>query len=231
MELSRVQTTYRAGTVKRPYEQVVKRILDVVLATLILAIAWPFLLLLAVIVRLDSEGPALFVQKRIGKNGRPFEIYKFRTMAHNLDRRSHIRYMQAYIKGNVSSPECSQDGNTSRVYKPFHAAQVTRIGRFLRKTSLDELPQLFNVLKGDMSLVGPRPNVPYEVDAYSEWHMERLSVLPGITGLAQINGRSALDFDTIARHDIEYARRLCIGLDLKILLETVTSVLKGKGAH
>jgi lipopolysaccharide/colanic/teichoic acid biosynthesis glycosyltransferase len=131
----------------------------------------------------------------------------------------------------MGSDECSQNGSSDVVYKPFTEAQVTRVGRFLRKSSLDELPQLFNILRGEMSLVGPRPNVPYEVEAYKEWHMERLSVLPGITGLAQVNGRSALDFDSISRYDIEYARRMSLGLDIKILFATMTSVLKGNGAH
>jgi len=231
MQLSQVQTNYVAVSVKRPYEQVVKRVLDVVCATLALALLWPVLLLIAVLVRLDSKGPALFVQKRIGKNGRPFSIYKFRTMTHNLDQTAHMKFMQSYIQGCTGSDKCVQSSGGDVVYKPFTEAQVTRVGRFLRKASLDELPQLFNILKGEMSLVGPRPNVPYEVEAYKEWHVERLSVLPGITGLAQVNGRSALDFDTIARYDIEYARRMSLGLDLRIMISTVTSVLKANGAH
>ena len=116
------------------------------------------------------------------------------------------------------------------IYKPFSESQVTRVGRILRKTSLDELPQLINVLKGDMSLVGPRPNVPYEVEAYKEWHKERLSALPGITGLAQVSGRSALDFDQICRYDIEYARRISLRIDISVLIATVTSVFKCNGA-
>jgi lipopolysaccharide/colanic/teichoic acid biosynthesis glycosyltransferase len=231
MELSQIQSNYVSVSVKRPYEHVVKRVLDVTSATLALALVWPVMLLIAVLVRLDSKGPALFVQKRIGKNGRPFSIYKFRTMTHNLDQSAHVKFMQAYIAGDMESDECSQNGSSDVVYKPFTEAQVTRMGRILRKTSLDELPQLFNILRGEMSLVGPRPNVPYEVEAYKEWHMERLSVLPGITGLAQVNGRSALDFDTISRYDIEYARGMSLGMDLKILIATVTSVLKGSGAH
>jgi lipopolysaccharide/colanic/teichoic acid biosynthesis glycosyltransferase len=231
MEVSQVQTNYVTVSVKRPYENVVKRVLDVVVATLALALLWPVMLLIAVLIRLDSKGPAFFVQKRIGKNGQPFSIYKFRTMTHNLDQTAHKKFMQAYIKGNMGSGECSKNGSSDVVYKPFSQAQVTRVGKVLRKASLDELPQLFNILKGEMSLVGPRPNVPYEVEAYKEWHMERLRVLPGITGLAQVNGRSALDFDSISRYDIEYVRRMSVGLDIKILIQTVTSVLKANGAH
>jgi lipopolysaccharide/colanic/teichoic acid biosynthesis glycosyltransferase len=231
MELGQVQTNLTTVSANRPYEQIVKRALDVVCATLALALLWPVLLLIAVLVRLDSKGPAFFVQKRIGKNGQPFYIYKFRTMTHNLDQTAHIKFMQSYIKGATDGQACDQNGSDDVVYKPFTEAQVTRVGRFLRKSSLDELPQLVNILKGEMSLVGPRPNVPYEVEAYKEWHMERLSVLPGITGLAQVNGRSALDFDSISRYDIEYVRRMSLGMDLKILVATVTSVLKGNGAH
>ena len=231
MELSQVQTNYMTVSVKRPYENVGKRVLDVVGATLALALLWPVLLTIAVLIRLDSKGPAFFMQKRIGKNGQPFAIYKFRTMTHNLDQNSHKKFMQAYVKGSMGSNECTQNGSSDVVYKPFTEAQVTRVGKYLRKASLDELPQLFNILRGEMSLVGPRPNVPYEVEAYKEWHMERLRVLPGITGLAQVNGRSALDFDSISRYDIEYVRRMSLGLDLRIMLATVTSVLKANGAR
>jgi lipopolysaccharide/colanic/teichoic acid biosynthesis glycosyltransferase len=231
MEFSQVQSNYVTVSAKRPYEQIVKRVLDIVLATLALALVWPVLALLVVLIRLDSRGPALFVQKRIGKGGRPFNIYKFRTMTHNVDQSAHMKFMQAYVAGAVESNSCSRNEGSDVVYKPFTEAQVTRVGRLLRKTSLDELPQLLNVMRGEMSLVGPRPNVPYEVEAYKEWHMERLTILPGITGLAQVNGRSALDFDSICRFDIEYARKMNVGLDIKILFQTVFSVIKGRGAH
>ena len=230
MELSQVQTNYMTIPLKRPYELVFKRVLDVVCALVALALLWPVMLLILVLVKLDSPGPALFVQKRIGKRGRSFQIYKFRTMTHGLDDNAHKKFMQAFVKGNLSSSNTSRSSHGTVMYKPFNESQVTRVGRILRKTSLDELPQLFNILKGNMSLVGPRPNVPYEVEAYKEWHMERLRVLPGITGLAQVKGRSALDFDTIARYDIEYARRMNVFLDIKILLATVFSVVKGNGA-
>ena len=228
--MSQVQTSYMTIPWKRRYELVVKRVLDVVCALVAIAFLWPVMLLIMVLVKLDSPGPALFVQKRIGKRGRPFQIYKFRTMSHDLDDNAHKKFMQAFVKGSLSSPDASRGGHGTVMYKPFNESQVTRVGRILRKTSLDELPQLLNILKGDMSLVGPRPNVPYEVEAYKEWHMERLRVLPGITGLAQVKGRSALDFDTIARYDIEYARRMNIVLDVRILLATVFSVVKGNGA-
>lgn len=230
MELSQAQAKYVTIPWRRPYELVIKRVLDVVCALVVLALLWPVMLLIIALVKLDSRGPALFVQKRIGRRGRSFQIYKFRTMTHNLNDNAHKKFMQAFVKGNLSSPDASRSGHGTVVYKPFNESQVTRIGRILRKTSLDELPQIFNILKGEMSLVGPRPNVPYEVEAYKEWHMERLSVLPGITGLAQVKGRSALDFDTIARYDIEYARRMNVFLDIKILFATVVSVVRGSGA-
>jgi lipopolysaccharide/colanic/teichoic acid biosynthesis glycosyltransferase len=231
MEFSQVQSNFVTVSAKRPYERIVKRVLDVFCATLALALASPVMAVLVVWIRLDSKGPAIFVQKRIGKSGRPFNIYKFRTMTHNVDQSAHVKFMQAYVAGALDSRSCSRADSSDVFYKPFSEAQVTRVGRFLRKTSLDELPQLINVLRGEMSLVGPRPNVPYEVEAYKEWHMERLTVLPGITGLAQVNGRSALDFDSISRFDIEYARKMSLGLDLKIMFQTVFSVLKGRGAH
>ena len=122
--------------------------------------------------------------------------------------------MQAFVKGKIAH---NSRGNA--VYKPFDESQITQLGRFLRQTSLDELPQLINVLKGEMSLIGPRPNVPWEVEAYEPWHMERLQALPGMTGLAQVNGRSGIDFDTIVKYDIEYVRRQCLMLDMQILWE------------
>jgi lipopolysaccharide/colanic/teichoic acid biosynthesis glycosyltransferase len=225
MELSQSQARYVAVPVKRRYEWIVKRILDLTIALIALAFFWPVMLLVAVLIKLDSPGPVLFVQTRIGRWERPFRVYKFRTMVHNIDDAAHRKFMQAFVRGDI--------GRNSRgpaIYKPFKKSQVTRVGRVLRKTSLDELPQLLNVLKGEMSLVGPRPNVPYEVEVYKEWHKERLGVLPGITGLAQVKGRSSLDFDNIARYDIEYARRMCLRMDIKILIDTVFSVFKGDGA-
>jgi lipopolysaccharide/colanic/teichoic acid biosynthesis glycosyltransferase len=135
--------------------------------------------------------------------------------------------MQAFVQGRLVSKTRAVD----TTYRPFAESQVTRLGRILRKTSLDELPQIINVLRGEMSLVGPRPNVPYEVQEYQEWHRERLAVLPGITGLAQVKGRSTLEFDTIASYDIEYVRKLSFALDVQILLSTLSAVVKGTGAH
>jgi lipopolysaccharide/colanic/teichoic acid biosynthesis glycosyltransferase len=213
---------------RRLYRDHLKRAIDVVLTVIALALLWPVLILIAVLVRLDSPGPALFIQTRIGKGGHPFRIFKFRTMSHSLDDSAHRKFMQAFVRGDIGKVSIR---SSATMYKPFAESHVTRIGRILRKTSLDELPQLVNILKGEMSLIGPRPNVPWEVEAYKNWHRERLNVLPGITGLAQVKGRSAIDFDTIAHHDIEYVRRMSLGLDLRILLNTVSCVTRGKGAH
>ncbi len=202
-----------------------KRTVDVSLSLLTLPFALLVGLLAAVAIRLESPGPIFFVQERIGRNGQPFKMYKFRTMHHNIDRAAHREFMQAFVQGS------SQKLSGKSVYKPFERAQITRTGAILRKTSLDELPQLLNILRGEMSLVGPRPNVTWEVEAYKSWHRERLNALPGITGLAQVRGRSGIPFDEIVRHDIEYIERQSIWLDLRILWMTVASVLTSKGAE
>jgi lipopolysaccharide/colanic/teichoic acid biosynthesis glycosyltransferase len=224
MELA--TTTIRAITSAKTQKgyDFLKRTIDLAITLLILPMLLPAMAFVALLVRFDSPGPALFKQKRVGKDGRIFNIYKFRTMTHNLDNSHHQAFMKAFVQGEIG-----KDGST-RVFKPFADSHVTRVGRILRKTSLDELPQLINILKGDMSLIGPRPNVLWEVEAYKGWHMERLSVLPGITGLAQVNGRSAISFDTIVQYDIVYARNKSLWLDLQILWKTFTSVVAGKGA-
>ncbi len=221
-----VTTTPRSRPV--PYRvscRYIKRVMDLLITLLALPFLLPLMAVIALFVRLDSPGPALFKQKRVGKNGRLFEIYKFRTMHCDLDDSYHRSFMKAFVKGEIG-----QSSDAKKVYKPFTDAQVTRVGRFLRKTSLDELPQLFNVLRGEMSLIGPRPNVVWEVEAYKRWHMERLSVLPGITGLAQVNGRSSINFDTIVRYDIEYVKRQSVWLDVQILWKTFTSIVEKRGA-
>ena len=231
--------------------QIAKRVMDVALCLLALPVALPLMAICAVAILLDSPGPVLFIQERVGKGGRLFRMYKFRTMQHNLDDSSHQIFMKAYVNGQVDREEgavgkngkghCLSikpsmsfkfgDNGNGKIYKPIQASQVTRVGRILRKTSLDELPQIFNVLKGEMSLVGPRPNVPWEVEEYRSWHHERLEVLPGITGLAQVRGRSAISFDSIVRYDIEYVERQSLVLDIRILWWTLISVLRRTAAQ
>lgn len=184
--------------------------------------------MIALVIRLDSPGSPLFVQERIGLHGRRFRIYKFRSMWSNHDPRRDQSFMQAYISGKVGL-EDGRHGKVAR-FKPIQEDDVTRVGRLLRKTSLDELPQLINVLRGEMSLIGPRPNVAWEVEAYLPWHFERLNVLPGITGLAQVMGRSDISFDQIARFDIKYARYQDFHMDLWIFRQTVRIILDRSGA-
>jgi len=206
--------------------QIAKRVMDLALCLLAMPLVLPLLVICALAVRIDSPGPVIFVQERIGKGGRRFRLYKFRTMQHNLDASQHRDFMKAFVNGRVGGDE-----NGRAIYKPFQASQVTRVGRILRKTSLDELPQLINVLRGEMSLVGPRPNVRWEFEEYKGWHNERLEVLPGITGLAQVRGRSGINFDSIVKYDIEYIERQSLALDFKILWWTLLSVFLGTGAE
>lgn len=162
--------------------------------------------------------------------GRPFTIYKFRTMYHNCDSEMHRRYMEGLIRNHPVDAEAA-DGSKECLFKLHRDPRVTRVGRLLRKLSLDELPQLINVLYGDMSLVGPRPELPYAVLLYQEWHRRRLQVLPGITGWWQVKGRSRVSFDEAVQMDIYYAEHCSLLLDLKILLLTPWAVLSGRGAE
>ena len=195
-------------------------------------ISLPFLLLpmalICVIIRLDSSGPAIFVQERIGYRNRRFKMYKFRTMRNDFNTTKHRSFMQSFVAGQISAE--NDENERAAKFKPIQQKDITRIGRFLRKTSLDELPQIFNILKGDMSLIGPRPNVPWEVEAYKPWHYNRLHTLPGITGLAQVMGRSDISFDSIARYDIQYVKNQALHFDLWIIRQTISAVIKGDGA-
>jgi lipopolysaccharide/colanic/teichoic acid biosynthesis glycosyltransferase len=199
--------------------------MDLCICVLTLLFIWPLWALIAILIRLDSPGPAVFVQDRIGQDGQPFRLYKFRTMHLDLDQAAHEAFMRSYVNG--SATEDAADGT---LYKPVQDSHVTSLGRFLRRSSLDELPQILNVLKGEMSLVGPRPNVPWEVEEYKPRHRRRLEALPGMTGLAQIKGRSCLTFDDIVEYDIEYIEAQSLLLDLKILIWTGPMVLRGAGA-
>ena len=203
-----------------------KRMMDVTLCLLALPLIIPIMIICAALIYLDSARPIFFVQDRIGKGGRPFRIYKFRTMQSNLDDTYHRAFMKAFVNGQLKH---SAEGRV--IFKPIQASQVTHVGRILRKTSLDELPQIINVLKGEMSLVGPRPNVSWEVEEYRLWHHERLEVLPGITGLAQVRGRSGISFENIIKYDIEYVGSQSLITDLKILMWTFASIVIGSGAQ
>jgi len=208
------------------YPKTLKRALDLCTCLLAAPFLLPLGILLAVLIRLDSHGSVFFIQPRAGKDGSIFPLVKFRTLVEDVDQVAHGERMQSFIRG-----EAETLGPGRATFKPFDADQVTRVGAVLRRTSLDELPQFFNVIAGDMSLVGPRPNVCKEVEAYEPWHCGRLAALPGITGLAQVRGRSAVSFDEIVRNDLEYIEKQSLWLDLKILWWTFATVLCGAGAE
>ena len=199
-----------------------KRFVDVSGALLGIALLWPVMLLVWAAVRLTSSGPAIFKQERLGRGGVPFTFYKFRSMRIGVSETLHRDFVSDFIR-------CRGE---SVAYKIKSDPRVTACGRFLRKTSLDEIPQLFNVLKGDMSLVGPRPPIAYEAANYQPWHLRRiLEVRPGITGLWQVNGRSKVSFDDMVRMDIQYVRCCSLTYDLRILLKTLLVVLRCDGAY
>lgn len=209
-----------------------KRTLDVLSGALLVVLLLPLLLVIAALIKIDSPGPVLFVHQRVGARrrmqaGRPvwavadFPMFKFRSMVDHADQALHRAQVLAFVQGRL---------NPSGSAKLENDPRVTRVGRLLRRTSLDELPQLFNVLRGEMSLVGPRPVPPYEVAAYVDWQRERLAALPGITGLWQVTGRGVVTFDDMVRLDIEYVRTQSLWLDLRLLLATIPAVVSGRGA-
>jgi lipopolysaccharide/colanic/teichoic acid biosynthesis glycosyltransferase len=208
---------------------VVKRCMDIVGSLLAIFLLSPLLVLVALVIKLTSPGPVLFRQQRLGQFGEEFTFLKFRSMHAKTDHSIHEEYVKRFISNQAESQET---GTTQKVYKIKNDPRVTKIGGFIRRTSLDELPQLFNVVTGKMSLVGPRPPLPYEVKAYELWHKGRLvAVKPGITGLWQVAGRSRVKFDDMIRMDLEYARTWSLWLDIKILLRTPHAVLTGSGAY
>ena len=204
-----------------------KQVMDFVGSALLLIMLAPLLLIIALAIKMSSKGPVLYRQQRVGQFGQGFTFLKFRSMHANNDNSVHKEYVTKFISGKASEHKLF-NGNGESVYKLANDTRVTRIGRFLRKTSLDELPQLVNVLKGDMSLVGPRPAIPYELAAYQTWHRRRvLEVKPGITGLWQVNGRNRIKFDEMVRLDLQYAKLWSPWLDVKILVRTPRAVLRG----
>jgi len=210
---------------------IVKRAVDLAGVVVGLVLAFPVMLLVAAIIKLDSPGPAIFGQERIGIGGRRFRVFKFRTMRHGASDAAH-RELIRRLETEGSLPTAPRDANGPTVYKLVGDARVTRFGRWLRHTSLDELPQLFNVLRGEMSLVGPRPPLTYEFEHYAHWQLDRLQVKPGITGLWQVSGRSLLSYRQMHELDVEYVRRWSLGLDLMIMLRTIPVVMFNSGrAH
>ncbi|MBI3968158.1 MAG: sugar transferase [Chloroflexi bacterium] len=201
----------------RGLNRVLKRGLDLAVVVPLLPVAAVLSLVIAIAIKLDSTGPVLFRQVRVGRGGAPFIAYKFRSMRHGAD---------AELEKLLARNEA-----TGPLFKMRKDPRLTRVGRWLRRTSLDELPQFLNILRGDMSLVGPRPPVPKEVDQYEEWHRRRLNAAPGLTGMWQVSGRSNLTFDEMVLLDLWYIENWSLGLDFKILLRTVPAVLLARGAY
>lgn len=210
----------------RHISTLIKTIFDAFISAVALILLSPFFLAIAIAIKATSKGPVFFRQERVGLNGKPFNLLKFRSMKMNCDCTSHKNYITKFIR------EQKDAAVEPGIFKMTNDNRVTSVGRFLRKTSLDELPQLINVLLGDMSLVGPRPPIPYECEIYDVWHRRRLlTCKPGITGLWQVTGRSSTTFDEMVRLDLRYITKWNLWLDFKIILKTPKAVLKGKGAY
>lgn len=215
-----------------------KRVMDIILASLLLFLLLPLFVFISILIKLDSVGPIFFVHDRVGSRRRKlpfggkgweiqrFPFYKFRSMKSDSDESLHKAHIEAYMNGELDTA----DVEGAKV-KIKNDPRITRVGNFLRRTSLDELPQLVNVLKGEMSLVGPRPVPVYEAEGYEEWHRARLAALPGITGYWQVKGRGNVSFEEMINLDLEYIRDASLWLDLKILFLTVPAILSGDGAE
>ena len=216
-------------TKPRRLQSFLKRVIDIIGSLIGLILSLPVIFLTAIAVKMTSPGPIIFKQTRLGMKGNRFFFYKFRSMYSNSDDQIHRQYIADLIKGNLE--KINQGEADKPIYKMKTDPRITKVGRILRKTSIDELPQFFNVLRGDMSLVGPRPPLPYEVEKYEPWHLRRiLEVKPGITGLWQVDGRSQTSFNDMVRMDLRYALNWSLSFDLQILVKTVKVVLFPKGA-
>ncbi|HYO61016.1 MAG TPA: sugar transferase [Actinomycetota bacterium] len=200
--------------------RIAKRAMDLLIGTVAMTVAAPVMLVSALAVRLSSKGPVLFRQQRIGMDGRPFDMLKFRTMVTDADASIHQEFVEGLIRGDVAQDEDVE------MYKLTDDPRVTKVGRILRRTSIDELPQLINVLRGEMSVVGPRPPLLFEVELYEEWHRRRLEVRPGMTGLWQVSGRSKMTFDEMVRLDIHYIETWSPLRDISIVLRTIPALLR-----
>lgn len=210
----------------RRFARTVKRMMDVAGSVLALLIFSPLFLVIAAAVKLTSKGPIFYRQQRVGQYGQPFEFLKFRSMVAGNDASSHREYVRKLIAGTAERKP--SEGDAQGVFKLTNDPRITPLGAFLRRSSLDELPQFLNVLRGDMSLVGPRPPISYEVEAYDLWHRRRLlEAKPGITGLWQVNGRNRVEFDEMVRLDLIYAKTWSPWMDMKILLRTPRAVVEG----
>lgn len=206
-----------------------KRLMDIIGSLIGILLFSPIMILTAIAIKITSSGPIIFKQFRLGTRGIRFSFYKFRSMDWNVGDQIHRDYVANLIQGDLK--KINQGDKETPLYKMKSDPRVTPVGKIIRKTSIDELPQFFNVLMGEMSLVGPRPPIPYEVEKYEPWHLRRiLEVKPGITGLWQVDGRSKTSFDDMVRLDLRYAQNWSLWLDLKILLKTVRAVIRSQGA-
>ena len=213
------------------YSAAACRALDVAVSAVLLLILSPLFLALAIAIRLDSSGRAIYRQRRVGRRQEPFTVNKFRTMHSGAGHETHREFVIGLIAARELAPgETQAQRDQTNFFKMANDTRVTRVGRFLRKSSLDELPQLWNVLRGDMSLVGPRPPIPYEVEHYPPHWFDRFAVKPGMTGLWQVSGRSELGLEEMIALDVEYARTRSLWLNVKILARTVPVVFAGRGA-
>lgn len=212
------------GIFRGPGYQRMKRAVDLIAASACLLLFGLLMLLIALAIKLHSPGPVFYRQQRIGKHGRPFIMLKFRSMRVGSDSAVHRQHMRRLIRENLRP----QDLGVASLKLPFDP-RITGVGKILRKLSLDELPQLINVLRGDMSIVGPRPPLPYEYDLYDEWHKQRLEVAPGITGLWQVTARNLVAFEDMVKLDLMYIATMSLWLDLKIMLWTPLEMVRGKG--
>jgi lipopolysaccharide/colanic/teichoic acid biosynthesis glycosyltransferase len=214
---------YLSMEAERCRESIAKRMLDIAIGGLLLAVFLPLVALIAAAIKASSRGPVLFQQRRLGVQGRPFVMYKFRTMRNGASQEPHRTFVSRMVDGRAEATHC--DG----VYKLRNDDRVTPIGRLLRRSSLDELPQLLNVLRGEMSIVGPRPAIDYEVELYQAWQFERLAVRPGITGRWQVFGRNRLTYYQMCQRDVEYVRTWSLRQDLIIMARTPWVMLMNSG--
>lgn len=210
-------------------EKLVKRLIDIFSAILVIVLGFPFFLAIAALIKLTSSGPIFFRQQRVGERGRHFTLFKFRTMREGCDDSIHREFTTSFIQGQMSNS--TLDEKAPSVYKLTNDPRVTAVGNFLRKTSLDELPQFINILRGEMTIVGPRPPLHYELEHYEEWHKLRLTVRPGLTGLWQVSGRSSVPFNEMVKLDLYYIEHWSLLMDLKIMVRTVPVMLFGSGGY
>jgi len=206
---------------------IAKKILDKIITVILLILLSPLFLFISIAIKLSSKGPVIFTQTRIGKDGKPFKFYKFRSMYMNTDDSRHKEFVKKvwFQKGN------KENSDSNKVFRIKNDPRIFKFGKFIRKTSLDELPQLYNVLKGDMSIVGPRPCMPFEWEMYEEWHKNRMNILPGCTGLWQAIGRATVSFEEMVILDLYYISNMTLWLDLKIIVNTIPVILFGKGGY